>query len=115
MNKEIKRGDIWLTQLDPVKGSEQAETRPVLIIQDDVLNTYSPVTIGFCLTSKINKIYPSCVELDPKNSGLKKPSIVMTNQVRTLAKTRLLKKLGEIDEASMRNVEKACLITLGFR
>ncbi len=115
MKQDIKRGEIWLTKLDPVQGNEQAGTRPVLIIQDNILNTYSPVTIGFCLTSQINKIYPSCVELLPEDSGLKKPSIVMTNQLRTLAKERLIKKLGQVNVTTLRKIEKACLITLGFR
>lgn len=115
MKNTLQRGDIWLTQLDPVEGSEQSGTRLVLIIQDDVLNTHSPITIGFCMTSHVKKLYATYVEVSAEQSGLKKPSIVMTNQVRTLSKSRLLKKLGQIDSKTMRKVEKACLITFGYR
>lgn len=111
--KQPRRGEIWLSRLNPVRGSEQAGTRPILIIQRNTLNQHSPVTIGLCLTSKLNKLGPQHTELPRSETGLPKGSIVLTNQIRTLDKTRLIRKVGVVTGELLKQVERALLITLG--
>ncbi|OIO40442.1 PemK family transcriptional regulator [Candidatus Pacearchaeota archaeon CG1_02_31_27] len=112
----IKRGDIFLANLEPVKGSEQGGIRPVLIIQNDISNKYSPVTIIAAITSKIfEREFPTNVFLTKKESGLDKDSTILLNQIRTIDKSRLIKKIKTLDLFLMEKVELAIKISLGLK
>ncbi len=112
---EVKRGDIWLVNLDPTVGHEIKKSRPAVIIQNDLGNKYSPITIIAPITSQnIDKTYPIEVILDKKNSGLEKNSKVLLNQIRAIDKRRLIKKLGRVDYISMNKVNDSLKISLGL-
>jgi len=112
---EVKRGDIWLVNLDPTIGHEIRKSRPAVIIQNDLGNKYSPITIVAPITSQnIERTYPIEVVLDKKSSGLEKISKVLLNQIRAIDKRRLIKKLGKIDYETMMNVDYSIKISLGF-
>jgi mRNA interferase MazF len=109
----ICRGDIFRVCLDPVVGSEQGKTRPCVVIQNDLGNKNSPVTIIACITSNLTrKDRPDNVFVTAKETGLVCDSLVMLNQIRTVDKTRLIKKLGVIPEAKMLEVDIALTISL---
>lgn len=111
----FKRGEIYYADLSPVIGSEQGGVRPVLIIQNDVGNRYSPTVIVCAVTSRITKAkLPTHVELHAGEFGLAKDSVVLLEQMRTLDKRRLKSRVGEIDATAMRKIERATLISLGF-
>ena len=115
MNEFIKRGDLYYADLSPVVGSEQGGIRPVLVIQNDVGNKYSPTVIVAAITSAINKAkIPTHIALSASGYGLSKDSVVLLEQLRTLDKRRLKEKIGEIDFATMKSVDNALLISLGF-
>lgn len=110
----IKRGEIYYADLSPVIGSEQGGLRPVLVIQNDVGNKYSPTIIAAAITSQMNKArLPTHIELDT-TTGLPKDSVVLTEQLRTLDKTRLRDKIGAVDPKAMSKVNNALMISLGF-
>ena len=112
---DFKRGDLYFADLSPVVGSEQGGIRPVLIIQNDVGNKYSPTVIIAAITSQINKAkLPTHIELSAESYGLNKDSVVLLEQVRTLDKRRLKDKIGTIDGTKMRSIDNALLISLGF-
>ena len=112
---DVKRGDIWLVNLDPTIGHEIKKSRPAVIIQNDVGNYYSPITILAPITSQhIEKIYPIEVLLAKRGSGLEKDSKVLLNQVRAVDKRRLIKKLGKVDYDSMVKIDNAIKISLGL-
>ena len=95
----VKRGDMFYADLSPVIGSEQGGIRPVLIIQNDMGNKYSPTVIAAAITSQIGKNkLPTHIELDSKKNGLKADSVVLTEQIRTIDKSRLKEKIGHIDD-----------------
>jgi len=105
---DVKRGDIFLITLEPVKGSEQGSTRPCLIIQNNISNKYSPTTIVAPTTTKIfTKEYPTNVEIKAKESGLDFNSTILLNQIRTVDKSRIVRKLGELDTLLMKKVNLA--------
>ena len=111
----IKRGDIYYADLSPVVGSEQGGLRPVLIVQNDVGNKYSPTIIAAAVTSKINKAkLPTHIELSAIEYGLIKDSVVLLEQIRTIDKRRLKERIGELPENTMTKVDNALLISLGF-
>ncbi len=111
----IKRGELYYADLSPVVGSEQGGVRPVLVVQNDIGNRYSPTIIAACLTSKINKAkLPTHIELSAVEYGLSKDSVVLLEQIRTLDKKRLKEKIGELTDAMMIRVDDALLISLGF-
>ncbi len=111
----IKRGDLFYADLSPVIGSEQGGIRPVLIVQNDVGNKYSPTVIVAAVTSRINKAkMPTHIEIDALSYGLSKDSVILMEQVRTIDKRRLREKTGHLDEASMKKVNKALAISLGL-
>jgi mRNA interferase MazF len=113
MKNAIRRSDIFWADLDPVKGSEQGKTRPVLIIQNDTGNEISPVTITACITSNLSrKDYPTNVFITAKETGLSSDSVVLLNQIRTLDKTRLQKKIGSVPKLKMLEVGEALKISL---
>ena len=110
----MKRGDLYFADLDPVIGSEQGGMRPVLIIQNDLGNRFSPTVIILPLTSKINKTpLRTHVPLLPPQGGIRKPSIILCEQVRTLEKSRLTKYLGALSPEKMGLVEKALAAAVG--
>ena len=111
----IKRGELYYADLSPVVGSEQGGVRPVLIVQNDVGNKYSPTIIAAAITSKINKAkLPTHIELSAIDYGLVKDSVVLLEQIRTLDKRRLKERIGEIPPETMRKINEALLISLGF-
>ena len=115
MKNAVHRGDIFWADLDPVRGSEQGKTRPVLIIQNDVGNENSPVTIVACITSNLSKRdFPTNVFITAKETGLSSDSVVLLNQIRTLDKTRLQKKIGSVPKLKMIEVGEALKISLGL-
>ena len=111
----VKRGDIYYADLSPVVGSEQGGVRPVLIIQNDVGNKYSPTVIAAAVTSKINKAkMPTHIELCAKEYGLNKDSVILLEQIRTIDKKRLREKIGRLDDELMDKVDKALSISFGL-
>ncbi len=117
MNEEvimIKRGEIYYADLSPVVGSEQGGVRPVLVVQNDVGNKYSPTVIVGAITSKLDKAkLPTHVELN-ESSGLDKQSVLLLEQLRTIDKARLKTRVGEVGSDTMRKVNNALMISLGF-
>ncbi len=112
---DIKRGDIFYADLSPVVGSEQGGVRPVLIIQNNVGNRYSPTIIAGAITSQLTKAkLPTHIEISKGQFGLPKDSVILLEQLRTLDKRRLREKLGSLDRNTIRKVDKAILISLGF-
>ena len=110
---DIKRGDIFLANLQPVVGSEQGGIRPVLIIQNNLSNKYSPVVIIAAITSKeFSKEFPTNVFISNKDSKLPKDSTILLNQIRTIDKTRLAKKISSLDIHLMNQVNTALKVSL---
>ena len=111
----VKRGEIYYADLSPVVGSEQGGIRPVLIVQNDVGNKYSPTVIAAAITSQINKAkMPTHIEIDARDYGLAKDSVILLEQVRTIDKKRLKEKIGKIDEKLMEKVNDALVISFGL-
>ncbi len=111
----IKRGDIFYADLSPVKGSEQGGIRPILVVQNDVGNKYSPTVIAAAITSKINKAHlPTHIEIDSNEFGLTKESVILLEQIRTIDKMRLKEKIGHLDDDKMRAVNEALNISFGL-
>ena len=111
----VKRGDIYYADLSPVIGSEQGGIRPVLVVQNDVGNKYSPTVIAAAITSQINKAkLPTHIEVDARNYGLSKDSVILLEQVRTIDKKRLKEKIGRIDSNLMDKVNEALSISFGL-
>ncbi|WP_422486162.1 type II toxin-antitoxin system PemK/MazF family toxin [Gudongella sp. DL1XJH-153] len=110
----VKRGDIYYADLSPVIGSEQGGVRPILVVQNDVGNKYSPTVIIAAITSQINKArLPTHVEITAQDFGLPKDSVVLLEQIRTIDKKRLREKIGKFDEDMMRKVDQALRISVG--
>lgn len=111
----VKRGEIYYADLSPVVGSEQGGVRPVLIIQNNVGNKYSPTVIVAAITSQINKAkMPTHIDIDAQDYGLSKNSVVLLEQIRTLDKKRLKEKIGMADESIMEKVNEALSISFGL-
>ncbi len=112
---DVKRGDIWLVNLDPTLGHEIKKQRPAVIVQNDIGNKYSPITIVAPITSQgTDKIYPIEILLNVENSGLKKESKALFNQIRAVDKIRLIKKIGKIAEETTDNMDEAIKTSLGL-
>lgn len=110
----MKRGDIYFADLDPVIGSEQGGRRPVLIIQNDLGNRFSPTVIALPLTGKTGKPpLRTHVPVFPPQGGVRVPSIILCEQVRTLEKTRLSRRLGALAPEKMALVDRALSAALG--
>ncbi len=115
LEKQIRRGEIYFADLSPVVGSEQGGIRPVLIIQNDTGNKFSPTVVVAAITSQLSKAkIPTHVELSAEEFGLQKDSVVLLEQIRTIDKRRLKEKVCELDGLKMRKVNIAILISLGF-
>lgn len=111
----IQRGDIFYADLSPVVGSEQGGIRPVLIVQNDVGNKYSPTVIAAAITSRMTKNrLPTHIEVDATEYGLAKDSIILLEQIRTLDKKRLRERMGHLDDISMTSVNKALSVSFGL-
>ena len=111
----IKRGEIYYADLSPVVGSEQGGIRPVLIIQNDIGNKYSPTVIAAAITSQKDKTkLPTHISVDSNDCGLAKDSVVLLEQVRTIDKQRLKEKMGSLDGNSMTMVDKALTVSFGL-
>ena len=111
----IKRGDIYYADLSPVIGSEQGGIRPVLIVQNDVGNKYSPTVIAAAITSqKYKNPLPTHIQVNADGCGLAKDSIVLLEQVRTIDKKRLREHMGTLDSAEMNRVNQALSVSFGL-
>ncbi|MBQ7667982.1 MAG: type II toxin-antitoxin system PemK/MazF family toxin [Clostridia bacterium] len=111
----IKRGDIYYADLSPVVGSEQGGVRPVLIVQNNVGNKFSPTVIAAAITSQINKAkMPTHIEIGAADYGLSKDSVILLEQVRTIDKKRLKERIGHLNEHLMNRVNEAIEISFGL-
>ena len=111
----VKRGDIYYADLSPVVGSEQGGLRPVLIIQNDIGNRYSPTVIAAAITSKMDKTkLPTHIDVYAEKVGLAKDSVILLEQVRTLDKRRLKEKMGHLDDEVMGMVNSAIAVSFGL-
>ena len=114
-NLDIKRGYLYYADLSPVVGSEQGGVRPVLIIQNDIGNKYSPTVIVAAITSQINKAkLPTHIEISAHEYGLNKDSVILLEQIRTIDKKRLREKIGCLDKNMMLKVDNSIQISLGL-
>ena len=112
---QIRRGDIFYADLSPVVGSEQGGLRPVLIVQNDVGNRYSPTVIAAAITSKLSKSkLPTHIDVYAERVGLQRDSVVLLEQMRTIDKQRLKEKMGSLDTGSMGRVDKALSVSFGL-
>lgn len=111
----IKRGDIYYADLSPVVGSEQGGLRPVLIIQNDIGNRYSPTVIAAAITSRMGKTHlPTHIDIFADKAGLAKDSVVLLEQIRTLDKQRLKEKMGHLDDDVMSVINSAIAVSFGL-
>ena len=111
----VKRGDIFYADLSPVVGSEQGGVRPVLIIQNDVGNKYSPTVIAAAITSQQDKTeLPTHIKVDADDCGLSKNSIVLLEQVRTIDKQRLRERMGSLGSGAMNRIDRALSVSFGL-
>jgi mRNA interferase MazF len=112
---QIQRGDVYYANLNPVVGSEQGGTRPVLILQNDIGNKYSPTTIVAAITSRIKKgKLPTHVEISAEEHNLERDSVILLEQVRTIDKRRLKEKITNLDTDTMMKIDEALAISLGL-
>ena len=111
----IRRGDIYYADLSPVVGSEQGGLRPVLIVQNDVGNRYSPTVIAAAITSKMGKTrLPTHIDVQGEDAGLARDSIILLEQIRTIDKRRLKEKMGHLDDVTMSSVNNAIEVSFGL-
>ena len=111
----VRRGDIYYADLSPVVGSEQGGLRPVLIIQNDVGNRYSPTVIAAAITSRMGKTrLPTHIDIYADKAGLAKDSVILLEQIRTLDKRRLKEKMGHLDDGMMAQVNTAIAVSFGL-
>ena len=115
MDTNVKRGDIFYADLNPVVGSEQGGTRPVLIVQNDTGNKHSPTVIAAAITSQTGKArLPTHISLTGSSYGLSKDSVVLLEQIRTIDKRRLREHMGRLDDALMNQVDNAIAVSFGL-
>lgn len=112
---KVLRGDIFYADLSPVVGSEQSGIRPILVVQNDIGNKYSPTIIAVAITSKIKNKMPTHIEIDGSKYGLDKKSVILAEQIRTLDKKRLKEKVGSLDKDTLNKVKHAIEISCGLR
>ncbi|PSL50588.1 mRNA interferase MazF [Salsuginibacillus halophilus] len=115
MKKSVKRGDVFFADLSPVVGSEQGGVRPVLVIQNDIGNRFSPTVIVAAITAQIKKAkLPTHVEIDAEKHDFDRDSVILLEQIRTIDKQRLTDKITYLDNEKMVEVSKALEISLGL-
>ncbi len=111
----VKRGDVFYADLSPVVGSEQGGVRPVLVIQNDIGNRFSPTVIIAAITAQIQKAkLPTHVEIDAKAHGFERDSVVLLEQIRTIDKQRLTDKITHLDDETMKKVEESLQVSVGL-
>lgn len=112
----MKRGDVYFADLSPVVGSEQGGVRPVLILQNNIGNRFSPTVIVAAITAQIQKAkLPTHVEIDAKKYGFERDSVILLEQIRTLDKQRLTDKITQLDDEMMKKIDNALEISLGLK
>ena len=110
-----RRGDVYLVAFDPTVGAEIRKTRPALVVQNDIANRHSPITIVAAITTSVDDdVYPTEVLVRAREGGLERDSVVLLNQVRSIDKTRLLKKIGRLRLETMDHVDRALALSLGL-
>ena len=110
-----KRGEVYLVNFDPTIGAEIKKTRPALVLQNDIANRYSPITIVAAITSQFDEpLYPTEVLVRAKEGGLKLDSAVLLNQIRPIDKDRLVKRIGTLKPGTMEEIDRAIKISLGL-
>lgn len=112
--KQYRRGDVVLVDLEPVIGSEQGKTRPAVVIQNDIANQYSPVLIIAAITSSPRASHPTDVEVSATEGGLRKNSKILLNQIRTIDKIRVVDKWGHLSDETISKVDEALKISLSL-
>lgn len=111
----VKRGEIWLTDLNPTRGSEQAGTRPVLIFQNNLINKYTTTILAIPLTTNLRRAaLPSCVQISNGEGGLVSDSVALCHQLRVLDKSRLIRKLGTVNPTTISAIESCVKFTMGM-
>ena len=111
----VKRGEIWLADLNPIRGSEQAGMRPVLVLQNDAINTFTTTVLAIPLTTNLRRAaLPSCVRVAASEGGLASDSVILCHQIRALDTTRLQRRLGTVSPDTITSVERCALFTLGI-
>lgn len=111
----VRRGDVWLADLSPIRGSEQAGTRPVLVIQNDAINAFTTTVLAIPFTTNLRRAaLPSCVQVARGEGGLAADSVVLCHQLRVLDKSRLIHKIGAVGPQTIAAVENCLLFTLGI-
>lgn len=116
VDTNVKRGDIYYADLSPVVGSEQGGVRPVLIVQNDTGNRYSPTVIAAAITSQTNKAkLPTHIEISAPDHGLPRNSVVLLEQIRTLDKRRLREHMGHVDGELMERIDAAIAVSFGLQ
>ena len=115
MMKTILRGEIWRVRFNPIEGSEIGKTRPAVVLQNDTGNRYAGTTIVAAITGRIKGL-PTLVDVDPsKANGLRKPCAINLSHLRTVSQSRLVGRIGSLEEEYFPRIEQAALISLGFR
>lgn len=115
MTNPLKRGEIWLADLNPTQGSEQAGTRPVIIFQNDLVSQFSTTTIAIPITTNQRRAaLPICLPIEQGNGGLSQDSVALCFQMRVLDKTRLIQKIGQLSPEIISQLEDVVLLTLGY-
>jgi mRNA interferase MazF len=115
MTDQIKRGEVWLANLDPTQGSEQAGVRPVIIFQNDIISQFSTTTIAIPLTTNQRRAsLPICMLVKQGDGGLSQDSVALCFQIRVLDKTRLIRRLGQLSAETITQLEEVVLVTLGY-
>ncbi len=111
----VKRGEIWVAELSPTRGSEQAGTRPILIFQNDAINKYTTTVLAVPLTTNLRRAsLPSCVQISKGEGGLASDSVALCHQLRVLDKTRLTKKIGTVSHETLSAIEDCIKFTTGI-
>ena len=115
MTDQLKRGEVWLANLDPTQGSEQAGIRPIIIFQNDIVSQFSTTTIAIPLTTNQRRAsLPICMLIKQGDGGLSQDSVALCFQIRVLDKARLIRKLGQLSAETIAQLEEVVLVTLGY-
>ncbi|HMF56149.1 MAG TPA: type II toxin-antitoxin system PemK/MazF family toxin [Pyrinomonadaceae bacterium] len=111
----VRRGEIWLADLNPTRGSEQAGTRPVIIFQNNLISKYTTTILAIPLTTNLRRAsLPSCIQISKDEGGLASDSVALCHQLRVLDKTRLLKRLGAVSPSTIIAIESCVKFTIGM-
>ena len=113
--KTIHRGEIWQVRFEPFEGSEMGKTRPALVLQNDIGNRYAGTTIVAAITARVKDL-PTLVDVAPsRENGLRRPCAVNLSHLRTISRSRLIARVGRIDNSYLSEIEQSTMISLGFR